>query len=384
MRTQHRILIVLAMAIAWLPLRSTAAETVEWGLTWCADNSMYPTLSNPLIKLAHTIYPEQAMTITRVGIVAANLRAGAPVYRMGIQSNGVDNFPNGVWVGGAANYGTSALATSLAWNWVDLPAGVGLAANTRYHIVFEIESADASNYSSYWAASRTSPDEHRYESGVYDNLVGREYYSGAAWVRSSTLAMLALDTNAVRGIGQPYFSGWYQLAKGINRTGQIFTLTVPSPTGRHRLVAMGMRVLASKTTLPEDDCRIQLQRVSDNAILATQVLLDKTVLGNSTNAYVFVTTNLNTVVTVMHGEQYRIFISSTGCVSGYYRTAAKESKSSDPAVLSADFQGSDRYAVYSSDETTWTAYLYGSRKTDAKFLLTLEPIQPSGTIFSIR
>jgi len=365
------------------------AVVVRWGFGFQYDSGQNPTIANTSLKLAHTIFPTQSLAIARVGIRAGTVRTGSPVYRLGIQSNGTNDFPNGTWVGGATNYGTTDMPITADWNWVDLPATANLAVNTRYHIVFEAQSADAANYASYVSMAQSTPAPYRPENGIYDELVGREYYSGTFWTRGQALPIVALDTNAVLGIGQPYFMNQYQTAKGTTRVGEVFTLTVPAPTGRHTLKAMGMRVLASKPpsyVFPEDDCTIHLQRVSDNAVLASQVLISKTALGDTTNAYVTIMTNLNTEVTLSDGEQYRIFICSPGCITGYYRSGAPVPAWSNtiPSTASAQFQGGGAYAAYSNNGTTWSQFFYNSMEADSFFLLDLEPILICGTVIGVR
>ena len=146
-----------------------------------------------------------------------------------------------------------------------------------------------------------------------------------------------------------------------------------------------MQVVA--TGVPPDDCRVKLQRVSDNVVLASLTLVDKDNLGGITAGITM--TNLPTLASVVleNGEQYRIYCESTNATgSNRYNVQALWGVDTDdiPAGTNSLFQGTDSYQINSVNELTWVKYGYVSGKeVDAGFELHLEPL-PKGTLIVVQ
>ena len=193
------------VSLVWIAPLARGAELVRWGNGYWLGGGGTTYLQASGWKAAHAIFPTTAMAISQVHVRTGAGQLGSPVFRVGIQGNGAGDFPDGTWVGGASNYATTALPTLNSWNMVALPAAANLLANTRYHIVVDVITADASNRSSMRHVLQVGNQAFfRPESGVYDTAVGREIYNGSSWSRGHSHAMLAVDTSATSSLGQPY------------------------------------------------------------------------------------------------------------------------------------------------------------------------------------
>ncbi len=365
----------------------SAAEPVRWGQGWWFGSSGTAYLQTTGQREAHVFVPSQDMTISEIWVNVGSGQLGAPVFHLGIQGNGAGGFPDGNWVGGASNYAVSTLPTASAWNQVLLPGPADVTAGEAYHIVVDVVSGNASNRSSIRFLNQNSlPVHFRPESGVYDTRVGRESRTAAGvWSRNNAIPILAVDTNLPAAIGQPYQSALARDVFGTTRYGQLFTLDVPSKFTRFYLRKLGMKPIATGTA--EDDCRIKLRRASDNALLASEVLLEKTAARVSTDPVLLVDVSDPESVILENGQAYRIYLESTNTTSANKYTISVNfgvSTSIDmPGRDESGFQGTNSYAISSTTEQTWSKYNYSSGEVDTTFELELVPV-PGETLILIR
>ena len=106
--TPHLHAVVLSLvglfSLAVAPLH--AGETFRWGHSWFTTTNPNMEIKPTGWREAHVIVPVAPMTVSQIAFRGGDTRAGAPIYRVGIQGDdGTPNhYPDGQWLGGTANY----------------------------------------------------------------------------------------------------------------------------------------------------------------------------------------------------------------------------------------------------------------------------------------
>ena len=372
---------LLTLAVAPAP----AGEIIRWG-HGCTSNS------NPNIDMkaagrreAHTVVPVRDMDVSQIAIRGGANRAGTPLYRIGIQNDDgtANHFPNGQWIGGPNNFATSAIPSSNGWEIVSLPGMAQMTKGTRYHLVIEAETADASNYSSITVNYQPETRRHRVADGVYDDAVGRETFNGTSWSRASSMPIVAIDTNANKAVGQPWTSGenYTIVPTKDNRYGQTFKLDIPVESASVELLSFGLYV-STVNNAPVDDLRVHLLPAASSTPLLSMVLVDKDNL--PAPGMITITPP---PVRLRTGADYLLVVESTNTVtgSGYYRALAVIGpKAVDfAAAAEASFQGSSGSCVMSSKNGSWAEKTISGAATDLVFEMQLR-VPDKGLVVILR
>ena len=255
-------ILIISILIA---TQGSASEDIRWGNHWTSPSPipLYMTIAGK--KYSHVVVPTTNMTVSKVGVFTSYLK-GSPEYRLGVQGDDgtTNHYPDGTWLGGAANYVTTAFPDTDDWTLFDLPTSVSFTNGGRYHLVIEVITASNPNHFAGITSPRqpTGRTTFRVGDGIYDESVGMEYYYNG-WTRQDSLSIVAVDTNANIAAGQPYNTGSINYAIFNTATiGQLFTLEPGVDAPGFKLKEVGIQMVIINT--PIDDLRIHIERVSDN------------------------------------------------------------------------------------------------------------------------
>ena len=372
---------LLTLAVAPAP----AGEIIRWGHGWTSNSNPNNDMKVVGLREAHTVVPVRDMDVSQIAIRGGANRAGTPLYRIGIQNDDgtANHFPNGQWIGGPNNFATSAIPSSNGWEIVSLPGMAQMTKGTRYHLVIEAETADASNYSSITVNYQPETRRHRVADGVYDDAVGRETFNGTSWSRASSMPIVAIDTNANKAVGQPWTSGenYTIVPTKDNRYGQTFKLDIPVESASVELLSFGLYV-STVNNAPVDDLRVHLLPAASSTPLLSMVLVDKDNL--PAPGMITITPP---PVRLRTGADYLLVVESTNTVtgSGYYRALAVIGpKAVDfAAAAEASFQGSSGSCVMSSKNGSWAEKTISGAATDLVFEMQLR-VPDKGLVVILR
>ena len=273
----HAVSLSLVGLLTLAVMPAIAEEIIRWGHFWTSQSNPNNDMKVAGRREAHTVVPVRDMDVSQIAIRGGANRAGTPLFRIGIQNDDgtANHFPNGQWIGGPNNFATSAIPSSNRWEIVSLPGMAQMTKGTRYHLVIEAETADASNYSSITVNYQPETRRHRVADGVYDDAVGRETFNGTSWSRASSMPILAIDTNANKAVGQPWSGGENTFAFNQDwRYGQTFTLDVPVESSSVELLSFSLYV-STVYLAPVDDLRVHLLPAASSTPLLSMVLVDK-------------------------------------------------------------------------------------------------------------
>ena len=369
----HAVCLLLAGLFALAVAPAPAGEILRWGHFWTSNSNPNNDMKVAGRREAHTVVPVRDMDVSQIAIRGGANRAGTPLYRIGIQNDDgtANHFPNGQWIGGPNNFATSAIPSSNGWEIVSLPGMAQMTKGTRYHLVIEAETADASNYSSITVNYQPETRRHRVADGVYDDAVGRETFNGTSWSRASSMPIVAIDTNANKAVGQPWTSGenYTIVPTKDNRYGQTFKLDIPVESASVELLSFGLYV-STVNNAPVDDLRVHLLPAASSTPLLSMVLVDKDNL--PAPGMITITPP---PVRLRTGADYLLVVESTNTVtgSGYYRALAVIGpKAVDfAAAAEASFQGSSGSCVMSSKNGSWAEKTISGAATDLVFEMQL-------------
>ena len=376
-------LVKMVSSIVLLVLLGTTGrgEDIRWGNHWTSTSlaTLYMTIAGR--KYSHVVVPKTNMTVSKVGVFTSHL-VGSPVYHLGVQGDDgtTNHYPDGTWLGGAANYVTTAFPDTDDWTLFDLPTSVSFTNGGRYHLVIEVITAlNPSSFAGIRApAQNNGRTTFRPGDGIYDESVGMEYNYGAGWARGGSLSIVAVDTAANIVAGQPYHAGslYYSIFDSA-RVGQLFTLEPGVDAPRFKLKEVGLQMSIIGT--PIDDLRIHIERVSDNEEICSTILISTNTLIPSMG-YAFMSTNFPASSQFLEpGVQYRIVCeaSNTPSANGYYRINEYHGGSYAGAA-SATFQGATNHLLvaYKNYAWVWQEQLgYGDETSaDLVFELTIAPM----------
>ena len=292
---------------------------------------------------------QNTKTVEALRVYLDREQGNSPTYRYGLQADSGGD-PSGTWLGGTNNGYGDLKATSDEWQTVSLNETVDLTQGTTYHLIIQHQSGQINN-GKYIDIRQSSPRNQRIPynntTDSNSNVIWTDN-SGSSWVAQDTQPIYVLEYNDATFEGNPYYQNTEINIYSTFYQGEIFTLS----GGNKTVSSVGFYVKQKTNAEPQADIIVTLHDVTNDVQLASKILATP---ADVTPAFAWHEVNFDSPIALTDGDQYRIYIHSSGTAIGQdYQifTLANTNDASDNGINY--LATNSTYSFSNNSGTNWT------------------------------